>query len=340
VVTKCSISGLQGQLLNSASPVRSVPAMLMVALLVGSVGTASAVPPQVDLPGGRAFPESLTSTQDGTLFVGSFAEGGVLKVAPGATVAEPWIKPGANGSRSTFGVLADEKSSTLLVCSNDTSGFGVPSPGTSKGSALEAFDLRTGEAKGSTPLPGDVTLCNDIAIGADGAAYVTDSFNPHILRLKAGGSAFEVWATDPRFTPPKGGAGLDGIAFGSDGAVYVNTFTPGGLFKVAVADGKAGEVTTLQTSRKIGLPDSLRAYGKNTFLMIEGTGSLDLVTIDGGTAEIKTLQDGFDGPVSVTQVGATGWVAEGQLDHLLNPELKKQPPKLPFHLYAVPLPPQ
>lgn len=316
-----------------------VAASAISALMI-TAGVALAASPQVELPGDRVFPESLTSKQDGTLFVGSFAEGGVLKVAPGAAKAEPWIKPGANDSRSIFGVLADEKSNTLFVCSNDTSGFGVPSPGTAKGSALKTFDLTTGAAKGSTPVPGGPTLCNDIAIGPDGAAYVTDSFNPHILRLKPGGSEFEVWASDPRFAPPKGGAGLDGIAFGTDGAVYVNTFTPGGLFKVAVADGKAGEVTTLQTSRKISLPDSLRSYGANTFLMIEGTGNLDLVTIDGGTAKIETIKDGFVGPVSVTQVGSTAWVAEGQLDYLLNPELKKKQPKLPFHLYAVPLTPQ
>ena len=104
-----------------------------------------------------------------------------------------------------------------------------------------------------------------------------------------------------------------------------------------MADGKAGEVTTLQTSRKISLPDALRSYGANSFLMIEGAGTLDLVTVDGPTAKIETIKDGFVGPVSVTQVGGTAWVAEGQLDHLLDPELKKQPPKLPFHLYAVPL---
>ena len=216
-----SISGSQRGPSRSISSAFLLYAMVTTALMVGYGNIAVAAPQQVDLPGDHAFPESLTSTQDSTLFVGSFAEGGVLKVVPGATAAESWIKPGANGSRSTFGVLADEKSNTLLVCSNNTSGFGVPSPGAAKGSALKAFDLRTGEAKGSTPLPGDVTLCNDIAIGADGAAYVTDSFNPHILRLNPGGSAFEVWATDPRFMPPKGGAGLDGIAFGSDGAVYV-----------------------------------------------------------------------------------------------------------------------
>ncbi len=311
-------------------------AVLAAAVAVG----AAAAPTEVAFPGDHVYPESLSSTKDGTLFVGSFAEGGVFKVKPGAGTAEPWIKPGANGSRSTFGVLADEKSGTLLVCSNDASAFGVPGPGTATGSALKAFDLATGEAKGSTPLPGSPTLCNDIALGPDGSTYVSDSFNPHILRLKPGGSEFEVWASDPSFAPPKGGAGLDGIAIGSDGAIYVNTFTPGGLFKVAVTDGRAGEVTALQTSRKLTLPDSLRTYGDNTFLMIEGGGSLDLVTVKGGTAEINTIKDGFGGPVSVTQVGSTAWVAEGQLDHLLDPEMKKQPPKLPFHLYAVPLPPQ
>lgn len=305
-----------------------------------AVGGAAAAPTEVALPGDHVFPESLSSTKDGTLFIGSFAEGGVFRVKPGADKAEAWIKPGANGSRSTFGVLADEASHTLLVCSNDASAFGVPGPGMAKGSALEAFDLTTGEAKGSTPLPGGPTLCNDIALGPDGSAYVTDSFNPHILRLKPGGSEFETWASDPRFTPPKGGAGLDGIAIGSDGAIYVNTFTAGGLFKVAMTDGRAGEVTALQTSRKLTLPDSLRRYGSDTFLMIEGGGSLDLVTVKGGTAEISTIKDGFAGPVSVTQVERTAWVAEGQLDHLLDPETKKQPPRLPFHLHAVPLPPQ
>ena len=322
--------------LRCLSSAFSAYAVLATAL---AVSTAAAAPTEVALPGDHVFPESLSSTKDGTLFVGSIAEGGVSRVKPGADKAEPWIKPGANGSRSTFGVLADERSNTLLVCSNDVSAIGIPGPGDAKGSALVAFDLTTGEAKGSTPLPGSSrTLCNDIALGPDGSAFVTDSLNPHILRLKPGGRAFEVWASNPRFAPPEGGAGLDGIAIGADGAVYVNTFKAGGLFKVAVTDGRAGEVTTLETSRKLTLPDSLRPYGSNTFLMIEGGGSLDLVTVKGGTAEISTIKDGFGGPVSVTQVGSTAWVAEGQLGYLFDPEMKKQQPKLPFRLYAVPLP--
>jgi sugar lactone lactonase YvrE len=310
--------------------------LLAAVLAFGWIHGVRAQPTTIAMPSARAFPESLSSTRDGTLFIGSFSEGGVMRAAPGATTAEPWIKPAANGTRSTFGVLADEKSNTLWVCSNDASGFGVPGPGSANGSSLAAFDLKTGAARGSTRLPGDATLCNDIVIGPDGATYVTDSFTPHILRLAPGASAFEVWAEDARFAAPKGGAGLDGIAFGSDGAAYVDTFTPGGLFRIAVTNGKAGEVTPLQASRKLTLPDALRAFGHGTFLMIEGGGSLDLVTINGAKAEIKTIKDGFAGPVSVTQIGNTAWVAEGQLAYLLDPAFKDKQPQ-PFVLRAVPL---
>ena len=54
-------------------------------------------------------------------------------------------------------------------------------------------------------------------------------------------------------------------------------------------------------------------------------------------AQIETLADGFITPVSVTQVGDTAWVAEGQLGHLFDPALKDKQPKLPFRIVAVPL---
>ena len=52
--------------------------------------------------------ENITSTKDGTLYVGSLGSGGLLRIKAGSSKAEIWIKPGAFGSRSIFGVLADE----------------------------------------------------------------------------------------------------------------------------------------------------------------------------------------------------------------------------------------
>jgi sugar lactone lactonase YvrE len=305
--------------------------------MVASACVAEAAPAEVAIPGERAFPENLTSTRDGTLYIGSISEGGVMRAAPGAASAEPWIAPGAGGSRSTFGMLADEGTGTFWVCSNDVSAWGIPGPGDAKGSWLKSFDLKSGAPKGGATLPGENAACNDVAKGPDGSIYVTDVINSQVLKLKAAGDGFDVWATDERFAPPPDGGGVDGLAFGSDGNLYVNTFSKGDLFRIEVKDGAAGTVTPLKTSRPLKFPDGMQAHGSGTFLLAEGGGTLDLVTIEGDTAKIETLRDGLIGPVGVTRVGDIAWVAEGQLAHLFDPTLKDKKPNLPFRLVAVPL---
>ena len=281
----------------------------------------------------KSFPESVTSTRDGTLYVGSFNNGGVVKVAPGGK-AEQFVKPGANDSRSTLGVLADEKGGTLYVCSNDISGFGVAGPSDIKGAWLKTFDLATGSPKGSFALADAKSLCNDIVVGNDGTAYVTDSFTPNVYSLKPGGAALEVWAANPALAPAKDGVGLDGIAIGSDGHVYVTTYIPAKLFRIAVKDGKAGDVTELKPSRALDHADAMRAFGDG-FLLVEGAGKLDKVTIKGDEAQVETIQDGLSEPVSVTQVGNTAWVAEGKLSYIIGDNKGKDPG--PFTLKPVAL---
>jgi sugar lactone lactonase YvrE len=172
--------------------------------------------------------------------------------------------------------------------------MGVPGPGSAKGSALKGFDLETGEGKVSATLPGTRTLCNDIAVGPDKSVYVTNTFAPEILRLRPGSDKLEVWATDPGFEPPQKGGGLDGLAFGSDGNLYVDTFTKGELFRVEVTEGKAGKITKLQPSRPMALTDAVRlTEDGHAFLIIEGTGKLDRLTVDGDKASVETLKDGF-----------------------------------------------
>jgi hypothetical protein len=290
-------------------------------LIIAAGGVASAQTASVP---DKSFPESLTSTKDGTLYAGSFNLGGVVKVTPGGK-PEQFIKPGTNGSRSVLGVLADEKSGILYVCSNDITGFGVPGPGDAKGTWLKTFDLATGAPKGSFAFKDEKSLCNDIVVGSDGTAY----------SLKPGGTALEAWSTDPALAPAKDGVGLDGIAVGADGNLYVTTFIPAKLFRIAVKDGKAGAVTELKPSRAIDHADAMRAFG-DSFLLIEGGGRLDKVTVKGDEATIETIKDGLTEPVSVTQVGNTGWVAEGKLSYIIGENKGKDPG--PFELKAVALP--
>src|SRR5258708_22325858 len=208
----------------------------------------------IPVPGTKAFPESITSTSDGALFVGRLGDGGIVRVQPRTAASTVFVQPGAAGSRSILGVFADEASSTLWACSNDLSALGGPATGSDTGSALKGFDLNTGMGKRSVSLPSSHAFCNDITVDSNGSVYVTDSAHPTILKLSPGATAFEVFTQDSAFAPPQGGAGLDGIAFGSDGNLYVTTYTAGQLVRGEVKDGRAGRITTLSGARHPTLP--------------------------------------------------------------------------------------
>jgi streptogramin lyase len=308
-----------------------------IAMAVGGAARAA----DVVVPGSTDFPESMSASSDGTLYFSSFANGRVWRAKPGEATASEFIKSGSNGLASALGVLADDKSNTLYVCSDDFSAGGLKIPGASTGTSLKLFDLKSGEAKGSIPVPGQTTLCNDIVVAKDGNAYVSDSFGAQILRLKPGAKEFEVWASDPRWNVP-GKPQLDGIAQLPDGSIYSNLFEGDGLYRVTMnADGSAGKITKLETSRPLYHSDGLRAFG-DKLLMVEGEtkGDLDLITVDGDNAKIETVKDGFDGPVALAQVGDQIYVLDVPLRYLLGQEAKDKKAPPPFKASTVPAPKQ
>jgi len=270
------------------------------------------------------FPESITSLKDGTIILGS-VPGGVYKVKPGETEAKPFIAREGNGFTTVLGVFADEKANTLWLCNT---GPGV----------LKAFDLGTGKAKGSYPMPTGA-VCNDIAVADNGTAYATDTAGAKIFMLKKDAAALEQAAADPLL------AGVDGIAFGDKNTLYVNSVTANKMIRLDLgADGKSTKVAELKLTGPLGAPDGLRAIGKNKFVQSENGnaaragGRLALVTIDPktNTATIKTLKDGMQATPATTATKGMAWVCEGKQDYR-NGKNKGQDP-LPFKLYAVKLP--
>jgi sugar lactone lactonase YvrE len=318
--------------------VRCLPKFAFLALVLSfTVQGETQKVESIPVPGTKAFPESITSTSDGVLFVGRVGDGGIVRVKPRTAESTVFVQSGASGSRSILGVFADEATSTLWACSNDLSTLGGPATGSDTGSALKGFDLNTGDAKHSFSLPGSHAFCNDITVDAKGSVYITDSANPTILKLSAGATTFDVFAQDSAFSPPQGGAGLDGIAFGTDGNLYVTTYTAGELLRVEVKDGSAGRVTKLIGNRHLQFPDALRALGDHSFLLIEGSGGLDRVVIRSDAFAVTPIHDGFVTPTSVARIGTTAWVSEGQLAFFFDPSKKNSSPSLPFRIYAVPL---
>jgi sugar lactone lactonase YvrE len=285
---------------------------------------------EITLPGTRVFPESITSTPDGTLIVGSFGHGYVLRIAPGQTTAEEWIKSGTNGLNTVLGVYADEKNKLLWVCSDKLGPTG-------DATSVKTFDLKTGAPKDTYPLPGDpaMALCNDIAVGVDGTAYVTDTRQNSVVMLKPGAKSLEIAANDPLL------AGADGLAFGDKTTLYVNSVTAGKILRLTLGpDGKATKIVDLTLPRKLDRPDGMRAIGKQRLLLAENSGTMSIVTFSGAdlqTVELKTLKEGMASTPGVTATKGLAWVVEGKLNYVQDPAMKDKDPGT-FKIYAVPLP--
>lgn len=291
-----------------------------LALIVAAVsGLQAADRPEITFTDGKIFPESLTSTRNGTIYFGSLGQDSVYRATGKEDKASVWIQPKANGLMTVLGVFADEPAGTLWVCASATGGRGgAPVVGET---ALKAFSLKDASFKASYPFPNG-GLCNDIAVAKDGTVYATDTTGARVLRLRKGASAFDAWAADAMLLGT-----VDGVALLADGNVYVNSVGQGTLLRIPVkADGSAGPITKLETSRPLMQPDGMRSVGSKTMLLVEGAGRLDEVTITGDKAEIKVIREGLTGPTAVTLTDGVAYVAEARLNFRNDPKLREQDP--------------
>lgn len=275
---------------------KSVLAALAAVLSVPAV--AEEAPIEIG-NGQKEFPESITSTSDGALYAGSLTHGTVMKVAPGAAVSEPFIAAPDTGPASSFGVHADEANGTLWVCYGDMAGF---AGGEAMPSVLVGYDLATGSKKTSATFSG-ASLCNDIATAPDGVAFAADTIGGRIVRVEPGSDVAQDWASAPLL------AGADGLAFGGDGSLYVNSVTTNRLFRIAMeADGSAGAITELATSDPLAGPD-----GK-LYLAENGNGRISEITIAGDTATLRALPaPEMLGPTAVALVGNRLHILEAKI---------------------------
>jgi sugar lactone lactonase YvrE len=300
-------------------------------VIVAACAAQAADRPEITFADGRIFPESVTSTRDGTLYFGSLGHDSVYRAAPTSATAETWIRPKSHGLQQVLGVLADEASGTLWLCASATGGRdGAPLVGET---ALKAFSLQDASFKASYPFPAS-GVCNDIATAPDGTVYATDTTGARVLRLKKGAIALDVWASDRTLL-----ATADGIALLADGIVYVNSVGQGTLLRIPVnPDGTAGPITKLDTSKPLSRPDGMRSVGGQTLLLVEAEGRLDEITINGNKADVTVLKDGLPWPTAVTLAGGMAYVTESRLNYMSDPKLRNQDPG-PFRAVGIPYKP-
>jgi sugar lactone lactonase YvrE len=305
---------------------------IFAALLAAGCMTVPNAAALADIPinGERIFPESITSDAQGNIYHGS-NNGTIYRVLEGSPSSQPWILPSeTNGLTSVFGVFADDNRGLLWACNNPGFG-GPPKPGAR--SSLKSFDIVNGELIGSYDFPEGQAACNDIALRGLATTFATETSGGRIFKLEPGGTKLDLYAESPDLV------GIDGIAFGDDGKMYINNVRKNTVQRVdQAADGSFAGLTTLTLSEPVNGPDGLRSIGGNRFLQAEGPGGrVALLEIEGDTVKVTPIKTGLESSPAVTRVGNIGYATEGKIGYLFDPALRDKDPGQ-FIIRSFPLP--
>ena len=307
---------------------------------------AVAAPATLPLPADW-YPESVAVGRNGSFYVGSWRQGAVARLRPGATQADVLVTPGANGLANTQGVLVDARRGALWVCSGNIGFTTVPSTP----SALKRYELATGAPRASYPMP-DAGYCNDLVEDAHGNVFVTDSLHPRLLKLAAGAAALEVWKEDPLLAAPAPyGAfvGLNGIAFDGGQRLVVSVIAalPYLLSINVGADGSAGAVTRIEAPRELKNVDAIRAWKPGRLVLFESNafgkglygGQVTVARIEGDRLVLRTVVAGLNDPSSGAVVGDRVYFIESKYSLLTShkDDDAAVPRGVPFDLQSAPL---
>ena len=274
----------------------------------------------------KFFPEGITISKNGDIFVGSLKENKIVRFKNKKKNAELFVSSNSNGLMSVIGILADDRNKILWACSSNPGVTNYPSDNPV---SLKAFDLNSGEPLQSYEFPNS-GFCNDITLDSNNNVYVTDSFNPRILRLNKSQSRLETWFENDAF---KGeGFNLNGITF-TNNNIYIVKMNSGELFKIGIADnGKPINFTKIDLPRPLNAPDGIKAINKKNLLVVENKGSLTNINLS-EPITLKILRDNLDTPTTVAIKDKTAWVLQAQFGHLFGDE--KDIPPGPFAIIGV-----
>ena len=102
------------------------------------------------------------------------------------------------------------------------------------------------------PMP-PIGYANGMALGADGALYVAETFlTPRILALRDGETS--VYAELPGTVP-------DGLAFDVEGALFVSNFQPNSILRIPPGGGEPERVVDDWTGQRLLSPTNISFYG-------------------------------------------------------------------------------
>lgn len=239
---------------------------------VALVGAAHADPaPQAQTRAEPVLLESLAFDGAGRMLVSSVHAQGVFRIAPNGALRR-WSA--RNARYPIFGIAADPQRRALWGA------IGGATPG------LVRFDLRSGRRTAYVAGPAEAQWFGDLALGPDGAVYVSDAKAGHVFRLARGATVLERIASVPR-------GSFQGLALSPDGTrlVFAN-----------YRDGFWGLDLASRVLTKLEAPSDAQLRG------------VDGVTRDG--ASLIAVQNGVAPPRVLRLTLNAGWTAIESVDVL------------------------
>jgi sugar lactone lactonase YvrE len=301
---------------------------LLAATTSFAAGPAAQDPAQrsIGFSADTAYPESVTwSARQNRFFVSSVRHGTV-----GTVTLDGKYTPFISDEKlvSTVGLLVDDARNTLWVTNSDPGAGDRTTPATQgKLAGIAAYDATTGARRAYYDL-GRLSdgshFANDVALDADGNAYVTDSFAPVIYRIDTAGKA-AIFAQSPLFKDSEG-FNLNGIAYHKDGYLLVGKYNSGDLFRVNLADPAKIE--------RVKLPEPLKGVdGFNladpehlvVVLNLGADKTIELTSTDGWKSAkfVREVNSVTSMPTAATRAGTDIWILNSRLDTLFDAKAAK-----------------
>jgi hypothetical protein len=312
---------------------------LTVGLLLATAPPAAAHQPP-DGHGDRPGTYTLTGDPDGSKFEGigvdpaertfyvSEVTGGEIHRGDVRTgITEEWLPEGADGRTTARGITTDERGRVYIA--GGPNGLGTDRPDlwvyTPDGTLLAALSVDEPDA-----------FLNDVAIGPDGAAYVTNSNDPQIFRVapERGEWRMELWADATGVVERREGFNLGGIVVSPDRRALV------------VAQGNAGllwrfdlstrEVARIDTGDAVLTDaDGLVLRGSRLTVIRNFARVLTTLRLDREATSARLVREV---PTDPGRVFTTGKEAGGRL-LLVDSKFDEQVATPPYEVVALPLHP-
>lgn len=264
----------------------------------------------------RLHPEGVASGPDGFL-VGSVTQGTVSVVDRRGSVRTLVDDPVLI---TTMGLAVDARRGRLLVVNGDIGIGARTTPHTvGKTAGLGIYDVHSGRRSAYHDLgaldPDHAHFGNDVAVAADGTAFVTDSRSGAIYRVPLDGTPATL-VRDDRLMPAAGGNGANGIVLHPQGFLLIAHSAGRALFRFA-----DGQLTEVAIEADLGAPDGLLLAADDTLHAVDNTTANRVVTLRSGddwtTADIVAGQAWPDpAPTTMAHTPCGIYVLSGRLDQL------------------------